>query len=153
MSFHHRSLPGVVFSTWLARLTLALFMTALCMTALSVTGCTATPSMDADEEEDIEAQTLHTTMLRNRGHLEPKGGLVIPTSSKYDPAAGAGLRGQIEAVMKGMWLGLDFDYASVDSSSALTRGSSEPDQLSADTEDLMKSFERYQVLFTWDYDI
>jgi len=139
MSLHQRSLTGVILASWLAFVTL---------------GCTVTPSQaPLAEEEDIEAQVLQTALIRNRARLEPKGGVVVPLNAEYDVAAAAGIRGQIEAVIRGMWFGLEFDYANVETTDPITRGSTQQEQLSADTENLMEYFDRYQLLLTWDYEI
>ncbi len=122
--------------------------------ALIAMGCTALPPVDTFEEEDIEGRVMREELTSNRARLQfPKVGVAIPVNSKLKPGIIVGLRGQIEAVQKGMWFGLEFDYAAIDSKDPVSRGTSQADLNAAETEQLFESHERYQLMFTWDYDI
>jgi len=124
--------------------------------ALCLTGCIAPPEDYYEEDEDLEARTLRTEMLTHRARLEVRHGFVLPINSKFDattPIGVVGVKGQIESVQKGMWFGLEFDYMELDSTDPVGLGTPEAALLIADTEDLMDSHTRYQLLFTWDYDV
>jgi len=129
---------------------------SISLLGLTAPGCATRPSGPPGEEEDIEAQTMRESMLTRRARLEPKGGIVWPQNDKYDVGWGAGIKGQIEAIEKWLWFGLQFDYAAVDTKDPLeVVGPSvpAPDLGSLKTEQQMKSFDRYQMLLTFDYEI
>ncbi len=125
---------------------------------LLAAGCSTPPPPGSEEEESIEAMTERTEMMTHRARLEPKTGIAVPINDRFEiatPTDGmSGIKGAIEVVQKGMWLGLEFDFAEIDTKNPaqnvqdlITQGST------LKTENLMKSFDRYEFLFTWDYDI
>ncbi len=123
-------------------------------------GCRTVPVAqfsEFEEGEDIEGLVVRTEMMKHRGRAEPKTGIMIPINTSFDiatPADGvSGIKASYEAIQKGMFFGIEFNYVNFESKSPITRGSSQAVQLAADTEDLMKEFDRYQMMLTWDYDI
>ncbi len=127
---------------------------SLLFPALIAVGCTAVPPVETLEEEDIEGRVMREELTSNRGRLQfPKIGVAIPVNSQLKPGIITGIRGQIEAVQKGMWFGFEFDYANMDSKDPVTSGTSQAELAAADTEQLFESYDRYQLMLTWDYDI
>ena len=130
-----------------------------CSLGFLAPGCSTPPPPGSEEEESIEAMTERTEMMKHRARLEPKVGIAIPVNNRFNTATIAdggvsGIKGAFEAVQKGMWLGVEFDYANIESNHPLT----DPQQLVTNganlkTEDLMKTFDRYEFLFVWEYDI
>jgi hypothetical protein len=130
---------------------------SLSLLGLLAQGCRSGPAPVLEEDEDIAAKVMQSEMLEHRARLEPKTGLVIPINSHYKIAtpadAVAGIEGKFEAVQKGMWFGLNFDFATIESENPLARGASQSEFLAAKTEQLMHSLDRYELLLTWNYDI
>jgi hypothetical protein len=126
-------------------------------------GCQSTPTGagPAEDEQDMEGSIERGEMMKHRARLEPKTGVSIPINNEFDisnPIDGvAGLKGAFEAIQKGFWFGLEFNYMSYETRNPVQQpvGSpSEPDSLAAvKTETLIKDFDRYTMMITFDYDI
>lgn len=131
-------------------------------------GCkTAPPPSDIpeEEEEDVETKTALTEMMQHRAFVQLKTGVMIPFNNEFETAGIAdgvsGVKGALETIQKGMWLGMEFDYARVHSSKPVSLNWNSPEQIqrsneefnNASTEQLMNYHDRFQVMLTWDYDI
>jgi hypothetical protein len=122
-------------------------------------GCaTAGNREPAEEDEDIEARAMRTEMLEHRGRLEPKTGIVFPINnqlSNSDPGSPViGMKGQFEAVSKGMWFGVEFNFVRMDTQNPVPSPlPSGVNLLTLKTEQLLERVDRYEAFLTWDYDI
>lgn len=148
MSFRFPGIRGVIYGSLLGLLAL---------------GCKAVPPspMDYEEEENIEETVLRTEMMKHRARVEPKTGVLIPVNGDFEIADLSspviGVKGSFEAIQKGMFFGLEFNYAHFETKNPLQPSQSGPleaAELDAlPTESLFESFDQYKLLFTWDYDI
>jgi hypothetical protein len=127
-------------------------------------GCQSTPNGPAvadGEEGDMEASIERDEMMKHRARLEPKTGISFPMNNEFevaDPSDGVGgIKGAFEAIQKGFWFGLEFDYMAFDSKNPAQTPvgtPNEPASLAAfTTETLIKNFDRYTILATFEYDI
>ena len=121
-------------------------------------GCAAATNREpVEEEEDVEARAMRTEMLEHRGRLEPKTGFIFPINDRLkssDPSSPVlGMKGQFEAVSKGMWFGVEFLFARLDTKDPITTALSAPELLTLKTEQLLRQVDRYEAFLTWDYDI
>ena len=137
------------------RSSLVWLVVALC--CILVTGCNTVPSAPEDEvlaeDRDAETEAMSTEMLRQRGRIEPRVGVAVPVNSNLESGAGAGVRAQLEAVQKGLFFGIQFDWITMDSKDPIDPGTNQNTLLSLDTENLLDSLDRFQLLATVDYDI
>jgi hypothetical protein len=119
---------------------------------------------DEDEEESPDARIERTEMFKHRARLEPKTGLRFPINDKFDVAvpfdptnAVAGVKGALEAVERGIWLGFEFTYTEFEVGDPLSAPEGLPSDITAvgnaQTEGMMESFDRYDLLLTLDYDV
>jgi hypothetical protein len=79
---------------------------------------------------------------------------MIPLNSEFKPSGPmdgtSGIKGSLEAVQRGLFLGIEFDYAEIESKNPL------PPQTpngSTKTERLMENFDAYKLFLTIDYDV
>jgi len=110
------------------------------------------PASAADDQDDIEGQVERSMMFTQHARIDPKTGFRIPINDKIDIATPAdivtGIQAAFEAIDRGIWFGLEFDYSLFQIASGVN-----PDLVTGDTEGLMTEFDRYDILFTFDYDI
>jgi hypothetical protein len=103
----------------------------------------------AEEEENPEERVASSEMLEHRARIEPKTGIILPVNQLFKtagPGDGAsGIKGSFEAVEKGIWFGLEFDYTGMKTEHALG--------VLNRSEDWMKGFDRFEILASFDYDI
>src|ERR1041385_2364791 len=94
------------------------------MLGLLGVGCRTPGAPIAPEDENIEEQAMRTEMMEHRGRFELKSGLMFPVNNRLssaDPSDGVlGLKGAFEAVQKGMFFGLEVDYAEMDTKDPIT---------------------------------
>lgn len=129
-------------------------------------GCHTSPDVEDyyyQDEESFEKQLGREEMLHQRAILDLKGNAFIPLDTDFKVGYGGGIKGELE-VYPNLFLGLELDYVyqEVDenASDVLGQFRSNPNSQAAlqaaaslDAEQWMESFERYNILFVFDYDI
>ena len=136
----------------------------LCLAGWVLPGCQSQQQLEdfyyADADEIIE-RSEREEMLHVHGIVDLKGSAFIPFDSDYDVGAGIHVKGQLE-VAKNLYLGVELGYVyqEVDETAsdvldAFTAG--DPGQAAAaadlDPEQWMERFDRWNILFVFDYDI
>ena len=122
-------------------------------------GCKTTPSVPmGPDDETGDEQALRSEFMTHCGRIEAKTGIVLPVNDRFDisdPSDGVvGVKGSFEAVEKGMFFGLEFDYTGIDVKDPITPATlGAQNLLNLHTEQLLDHFKRFEFLATWDYDI
>lgn len=141
-----------------------LHLVCLMLSVWTLWGCQAQRSIEDlynESDEEMLARTARERMLHRRAIVEVKGGATIPLDPDFEVGSTVGVKGEME-VFKNLYLGLEFDYVNQGVETTIddilqdfVAGSpaAENAARSAEPEQWFEEFDRYNILFLFDYDV
>ncbi len=115
------------------------------------------------DEKSFNKQLGQNEMLHQRAIVDLKANFLVPLDTDFDIGVGPSIKGELE-VYPNLFMGLELGYMTQntdeDASDVLAQFRSNPNSQAAlnaaanlDAEQWMESFDRFNILFLFDYDI